>query len=138
MQLLTFDFEDDYSLIGIHSTEEDYRLAYLLNKHLGTKLSRFKHNLDFQDSEAEFPLFEFKVAGETGIDITAKGNNKSQILDDFDSSDVIYFFGDKCDKGGNDHEIALAVHDRGGENSTYQVNSWEDTFSYLQAVKNML
>jgi len=60
MQLLTFDFEDDYSLIGIHSTEEDYRLAYLLNKHLGTKLSRFKHNLDFQDSEAEFPLFEFK------------------------------------------------------------------------------
>jgi phosphomannomutase len=85
-----------------------------------------------------FPLFEFQVAGETGIDITAKGNNKSQILDDFDSSDVIYFFGDKCDKGGNDHEIALAVHDRGGENSTYQVNSWEDTFSYLQAVKNML
>ena len=88
--------------------------------------------------QEQFPLFEFKVAGETGIDITAKGNNKSQILDDFDPSDVIYFFGDKCDKGGNDHELALAVHDRGGENSTYQVNSWEDTFSYLQAVKNVV
>ena len=62
MQLLTFNLEedDDYSLVGIHSTEEDYRLAYLLNKHLKTKLTRFKHNLDFENSDAEFPLFEFK------------------------------------------------------------------------------
>jgi hypothetical protein len=60
MPILTLDFEDDYSLIGIHSTEEDYRLAYILNKHLNTKLTRFKHNLDFQNSTAEFPLFEYK------------------------------------------------------------------------------
>ncbi|MFD0761686.1 IPExxxVDY family protein [Lutibacter aestuarii] len=60
MQLFTLDFEDDYSLIGIHSPEEDYRLAYLLNLHLKTKLTRYKHHLDFENSEAEFPLFEFK------------------------------------------------------------------------------
>lgn len=62
MQLLTFNLEedDDYSLVGIHSTEEDYRLAYLINMHLKTKLTRFKHNLDFENSDAEFPLFEFK------------------------------------------------------------------------------
>ncbi len=61
MQLLTFDLEeDDYSLVGIHSTEEDYRLAFLLNQHLNTKLTRYKINLDFKDSDAEFPLFEFK------------------------------------------------------------------------------
>jgi len=60
MQLFTLDFEDDYSLIGIHSPEEDYRLAYLLNLHLKTKLIRYKHHLDFENSEAEFPLFEFK------------------------------------------------------------------------------
>ena len=60
MQLLTLELEDDYLLIGIHSTEEDYRLAYLLNKHLKTKLIRFKHHLDFKDSNAEFPLFEYK------------------------------------------------------------------------------
>ncbi|MBL4939979.1 MAG: IPExxxVDY family protein [Lutibacter sp.] len=60
MQLLTLDLEDDYLLIGIHSTEEDYRLAYLLNKHLNTKFVRFKHHLDFKDSVAEFPLFEYK------------------------------------------------------------------------------
>lgn len=60
MQLLTLELDDDYSLIGIHSTEEDYRLAYLINKHLKTKLVRFKHPLDFKDSTAEFPLFEYK------------------------------------------------------------------------------
>ncbi len=60
MKHLTFDLEDDYSLIGIHSTEEDYRLAYLLNKHLKTKLMRYKQVLDFKNSTAEFPLFEYK------------------------------------------------------------------------------
>ena len=48
MQLLTFDLEDDYLLIGIHSTEEDYRLAYLLNKHLQLKLARKPQDLDYK------------------------------------------------------------------------------------------
>ncbi len=60
MQLLTFDLEDDYLLIGIHSTEEDYRLAYLINKHLNTNFVRCKQSLDFKDSNIEFPLFEYK------------------------------------------------------------------------------
>lgn len=59
MQLLTLDFEVDYSLIGIHSTEEDYRLAYLLNQQLKTKFKRFKTDLDFENSNAVFPIFEF-------------------------------------------------------------------------------
>jgi hypothetical protein len=60
MQLLMPDLEDDYSLIGIHSTEEDFRLAYLINKHLKSKLTRYKHNLDFKNSDAEFAVFEYK------------------------------------------------------------------------------
>jgi len=61
MQLLSFELEEDeYLLVGIHSTEEDYRLAYLINKHLKTKLERYKLNLDFKNSDAEFPLFEYK------------------------------------------------------------------------------
>lgn len=60
MQLLTLELEDDYLLIGIHTTEEDYRLAFLLNKHINTKLVRFKQYLDFKNSNAKFPLFEYK------------------------------------------------------------------------------
>jgi len=63
MQVFTFDLEDDYLLIGIHSTEEDYRLAYLINKHLNTKFVRYKDNLDFKDSAVEFPLFEDGLFG---------------------------------------------------------------------------
>ena len=59
MPLFTLDLEDDYSLIGIHSTEEDYRLAYLINKHLNTKLVRNKESLDFKNSEAEFSIFNY-------------------------------------------------------------------------------
>ena len=60
MQVFTLDLEDDYLLIGIHSTEEDYRLAYLINKHLNLNFVRYKQSLDFKDSNIEFPLFEYK------------------------------------------------------------------------------
>jgi len=60
MKQVLFEIEDDFSLIGIHSPEEDYRLAYLLNQILNTKLTRFKYPLDFKDSVAEFPLFEYE------------------------------------------------------------------------------
>ncbi|WP_298365164.1 IPExxxVDY family protein [uncultured Lutibacter sp.] len=60
MQHLTFDLEDDYLLIGIHSTEDDYRLAYLINKNLNSQFKRYNESLDFKDSDAEFPLFEWK------------------------------------------------------------------------------
>jgi len=59
MELVSLDLQEDFSLIGIHSTEEDYRLAYLLNQHLKTKLTRFKHSLDFENSSAEYPFFEY-------------------------------------------------------------------------------
>lgn len=61
MAILTFDLEEDeFTLIGIHSTEEDYKLAYTLNQKLNTKFKRFKQNLDFKNSNAQFPLFEYK------------------------------------------------------------------------------
>lgn len=59
MQFLTLDLEVDYSLIGIHSAEEDYRLAFLLNQQLKTKFNRFKADLDFENSNAVFSVFEF-------------------------------------------------------------------------------
>lgn len=59
MHVQTLNLDVDYSLVGIHSTEEDYRLAFLLNKHLTFKLSRHRNSLDFEKSSAEFPIFEY-------------------------------------------------------------------------------
>jgi hypothetical protein len=61
MEILTLDLDEiDYSLIGIHSNQEDYKIAFLLNKHLDFRFQRFEKCLDFENSNAEFPLFEFK------------------------------------------------------------------------------
>lgn len=48
------------TLIAIHSTIEDYRLAYLLNKHLGTNLTRKLPDLDFSSGKFTYPIFEWE------------------------------------------------------------------------------
>lgn len=70
-----------------------------------------------------------QVAGETGLDITPIGKGKQQILDDFSSGDSIIFFGDKCDIGGNDYDIAEAVKARNG--TVHHVSGWEETHEIL-------
>ena len=51
MQVYALELEDfceeEYFLIGIHSTLEDYKLAYLLNKNLSTRFYKAKKNLEF-------------------------------------------------------------------------------------------
>ena len=42
-------FEEEYSLIGIHTTLEDYKLAYILNKRLGIKLGKCRDDLKFEE-----------------------------------------------------------------------------------------
>jgi len=53
-----FEYDHDYTLIGIHSALEDYRLAYFLNKNLDLHLERFKDDLDFPSLNCRFSLFK--------------------------------------------------------------------------------
>ena len=53
-----FEYDHDYTLIGIHSALEDYRLAYFLNKNLDLNLQRFKDDLDFPSLNCRFSLFK--------------------------------------------------------------------------------
>ncbi len=65
MQVHSLNFddfcEDNYTLLGIHTTLEDYKLAYLLNKELKTTFSRAAYDLDFEgkNSNASFPVYKF-------------------------------------------------------------------------------
>ena len=72
------------------------------------------------------PSLEAKVGGETGIDIAPKGADKSQIVEDFDSDDVLWFFGDAMHEGGNDEPLAKVVH------HSRHVLNWKNTWEYLQ------
>lgn len=76
--------------------------------------------------------YHFAVAGETGIDITYLGMTKAQILKDFSDKDTIWFFGDKTGFGGNDHEIANAVIDRGKNNKAFTIDGWKHTWNILK------
>lgn len=57
---IDFDFDHDYTLIGIHSMLEDYHLAFFLNKELKLYLTRFKDDLDFKSGNCSFPLYTFE------------------------------------------------------------------------------
>ena len=59
LHTLTLDLEHDYTLICIHTTLEDYRLAYYINKSLNLKLFRSFADLDFENNKASFSLYEY-------------------------------------------------------------------------------
>ncbi|CAL2087213.1 IPExxxVDY family protein [Tenacibaculum dicentrarchi] len=53
---------NDYTLIGVQTVLDEYKLAYLLNKFLGTKFSKAVYNLDFTEKNNTFfyPVYEYK------------------------------------------------------------------------------
>ena len=60
--ILDEDLDEPFTLIAIHCSEEDYKLAYLLNQHLGTGFKRKKVDLDFSANglKINFPLYDFE------------------------------------------------------------------------------
>ncbi|WP_298531852.1 IPExxxVDY family protein [uncultured Algibacter sp.] len=55
----TFD-ESLYTLIAIHCRLEDYRLAYLINRNLGISLIRKASDLDFDDGQVSYSIYEWE------------------------------------------------------------------------------
>lgn len=55
------DFSDNnYTLIGIHTTLEGFKLAYSLNQKINTKFSKATYRLDFENknNNASFSIYE--------------------------------------------------------------------------------
>jgi phosphomannomutase len=117
----------NFSVVG-RKAKPDQREAYV--------------KYDIQNKDREIIAKEFntefsekynvvaQVAGETGLDIMPIGKGKQQILKDFQTNDKIIFFGDRCEIGGNDYDIAEAVKKRNGR--VYHVSGWEETQHLLE------
>jgi len=60
--ILDEDICDDFSLISIHCSEEEYKIAYMINKFLSLRLKRKKNDLDFsiEGHDVSFPIFEYE------------------------------------------------------------------------------
>ncbi len=56
------DLEEPYTLLAIHCSEEAYKVAFLLNKHLNIRLKRNKKDLDFSKEGLvkTYPLYEYE------------------------------------------------------------------------------
>lgn len=56
---LDYENDHDYKLVGIHTTLEDYRLAFSLNTILQTQLKRLSHDLDFNSDKKSYSLYTY-------------------------------------------------------------------------------
>lgn len=76
----------------------------------------------------QFSELDFTIAGETGLDIFPKGKDKSQVKDWIE--DEIFFFGDRCEEGGNDFALANVAE------MVYHVKNWQETQEVLRKISN--
>lgn len=65
MQAYSLEINDfycsEYTLLGIHTPLDDFKLAYMLNKNLEIQLTRANYELDFEENKnkSSYPVFEF-------------------------------------------------------------------------------
>ncbi|MRT15344.1 IPExxxVDY family protein [Vitellibacter sp. q18] len=55
------ELEEPFTLIAVHCSEEDYKMAYLLNQNLHTRFKRRRQDIDFpaKGKAVTFPIFDF-------------------------------------------------------------------------------
>jgi len=55
------EFEEPFTLIAVHCSEEEYKVAYLMNQHLNTRFKRRRVDIDFPADGLmiTFPIFDF-------------------------------------------------------------------------------
>ena len=117
----------NFSVVGRNATIGERKLYVEHDE------DRDERNIIAELFKKDFPDIEAVVGGETGIDIFPKGYCKSQIVKDFQSDDVLHFFGDRQDPAGNDYSLAKVILDN-KLGKCYHVNSWENTWELLKTL----
>lgn len=110
----------NFSVVGRGATLKERMMYQEWDKN---NSEREKIALEFNH---KFPSLEARIGGETGVDIYLKGHDKSQILKYFSKEDKLFFFGDRCDPGGNDYPLAKQIK------NSYNVKNWRDTWERLE------
>jgi len=82
----------------------------------------------------EFPMYDFLIGGRISIDIVPTTASKVlavKWLRDNDITEDIAFFGDNCQPGGNDYDIAEMLKMESNSNIVYEVAGPHDTQTIL-------
>jgi hypothetical protein len=121
----------NFSIVGRNATLKE-RMLYVQHDRLTNEREQIASEFNHM-----FTTLDAKVGGETGIDIFLKGHDKRQIINDFNKTDKLIFFGDRMYSSGNDYPLKREIefYNRG---VCYAVKDWRDTFErlvYLQEAR---
>ena len=117
----------NFSIVGRNATIGERKLYV---KH---DTSNNERNYIAELFNLEFENLIARPGGETGIDISPKGADKSQIIYDFDINDTLHFYGDRMDLHGNDYPLKKVLWER-GNSSTHEVKDWKNTWELLKCI----
>lgn len=117
----------NYSIVGRNANLEERFIYKEWDEH------KNERNTIAKQFNELFPNIEARVGGETGIDIYPKGNDKGQIIKDFDPNDELHFFGDRMDKAGNDYPLKKLLVDK-DLGLCYHIKDWEETWEILKTL----
>ena len=119
----------NFSILGRKATE-DQRKLYV---EWDTKTQeREEITTEFNAMFQEKYKVQATIGGETGIDISGIGLDKSRILTYYDETPVS-FFGDRMEIGGNDYPLKKAIEERNLQGDVcYHVSDWQHTWKILQ------
>lgn len=117
----------NFSIPGRNSNKEMRRLYSEYDRRTGErqKLKRLV--------ETEFPDLEVSIGGEISIDIHPKGRDKSSIIQFLPKDAFIVFFGDRCEKGGNDYPLVPLLEKR-GHSKVFSVKNHRETLETLKKI----
>lgn len=118
----------NFSILGRDCPYEERERYNRWDKTAGERL-RIQKELSLR-----YPHYDFVLGGTISIDIIKKGCGKGQVaahLRKTHPDEGITFFGDKTFPGGNDYELAAALHQLPGT-KVIQVNTPDDVFAYLE------
>ncbi len=121
----------NFSIVGRNATVEQRKDYFNWDRDVSNERQSVAASI-----RSGWPDIEAAVAGETGIDIYARGTGKDQILPAICELDHdIRFFGDRMDENGNDYGLAKAITD-GGHGISYHVSGWEQTWDIIKGLND--
>jgi|TARA_A200000113_G_C8812449_1_gene337664 phosphomannomutase len=115
----------NFSIVGRNATLGERKLYVKYDK------EHNERNIIAELFNNQFDHLIARPGGETGIDISPKGKDKSQILVDFDPRDEIHFFGDRMDPAGNDYPLKKEIIDK-DLGMCYNIKDYNETWKLLK------
>lgn len=117
------------STIGRNATHEQRKIYSQFDKQANER------KIFSQFLQENYPDLDISIGGEISIDISVKGHGKEQVykcIKEENKDCRVIFFGDRCNSGGNDYNLAKEVKLDNG--LVFNVDSYTDTKLILEKI----